>query len=158
MRGFVWRMAACLALLTIGLGMVFYGLERMTLITMSQAAGQPSHAMPVSLRITLFVGLVLINLPVFDALTRWARFVRSKPDMHQPPVSLQLAVLVVSGGAFVFAFASHAAYLRSLSVVPLDVEWGYICFQIVAAAAAIVALVLLGVRWSPGYHRKGVRR
>jgi hypothetical protein len=155
---FLWRMAASLAGLWLSLGIVFYCLERLSLIRMAEMAGQGDGSRPPSLVAWLFVGFLLLNGTLFYALTRWARFIRSNPATPQAPVSLLIAIVGLCGVALIAAMAIHSTYLRSLEVIPMDVSWGYICFQIVAGSTALIALVLVAVRWSPGYRREFVRQ
>jgi len=157
MSGFLWRMAGALVAVWVGLGMMFYSLERVALIRMAEEAGQGDGGRPVGLTLSLFLGLVIVNFALFYALTRWAAFIRGNPGTPQAPVSLLIAVLVISGGALVVALAIHASYLRGLEVIPMAVSWGYIAFQVLAATIALVALVLIAVRWSPGYRHGAVQ-
>ena len=153
MSGFLWRMAGAFALLIVGLAMMFYSLERLSLINLAETLGQGDGERPFGLTASLFIGLIGVNFALFYALTRWAAFIRRNPGTPQAPVSLLITVLCASGLAFVASIAIHASYLRTLEVVPMDVSWGYICFQVLAAAVALIVLVLIAVRWSPGYRR-----
>jgi hypothetical protein len=158
MNLFLWRMAASLAGLWVSLGIVFYCLERLSLISMAEDSGQGDGSRPLSLVVWLFVGFLLLNGTLFYALTRWARFIRSNPATPQAPVSLLIAIVALCGVALIAAMAIHSTYLRSLDMVPMDVSWGYICFQILAGSTALIALVLIAVRWSPGYRREFVQQ
>jgi hypothetical protein len=154
---FLWRMAASLAGLWISLAIVFYCLERLGLIRMAEMAGQGDGSRPPSLVAWLFIGFLLLNATLFYALTRWARFIRSNPATPQAPVSVLIALVAVCGAALIAAMAIHSTYLWSLEVVPMEVSWGYIAFQIIAGSVALIALVLIAVRWSPGYRREFVK-
>lgn len=154
MTGFLWRMAGALVVLTVGLLMMFYSLERLSLIRMAYSAGQGNGQFPVAVQVSLFIGLIAVNFSLFYALTRWADFLRDNPGTPQAPVWVLVAVLVVAGAVMVLAMASHAGYVRGLELIPTSAAWGYILFQVCAAAFALVALVLIAVRWSPGYRRR----
>lgn len=153
MTGFLWRMAGAVACLWIGLGMMFYSLERLALISAAESAGEGNGERPVAVTLSLFVGLLIVNLALFYALSRWGRFIRGNPRTRQAPVSLLIGVVLVSGGLLVLSIALHAGYIRSLETVPMDVSWGYIAFQVLASTVSLVALVLIAVRWSPGYRK-----
>lgn len=152
-KGFLWRMGGAFAVLVFGLTLAFWALEKMALLRHAGAVTAPSD-MPASLRTWLFVGFVIMNTSLFFALTRWAAYLRRKPGTRQAPVWMLITVLVSCGLALVLAFSTHSAYVAALPVAPTGVSWGYILFQVLATSAALVALVLIGVRWSPGYHRR----
>lgn len=154
MTDFLARMAGALVVLIIGLTMMFYSIERLSLIRMAYTQGQGNGQFPVAVQASLFIGLIAVNFSLFFALTRWATFWRANPGLPQPPVYLLVSVLIVAGFAMVLAMASHAGYVRALEQTPTSVAWGYIAFQVIAASFALVALVLIAVRWSPGYHRR----
>jgi hypothetical protein len=67
-------------------------------------------------------------------------------------VWLLLAVIVVAGGAGVLGLATHWGYIRSLNVVPMAVDQGYIAYQVLTSAAVLGSMVVMGVRWAPGYR------
>lgn len=154
MTNFLARMFGALVVLTVGLLMMFFALERLALIRMAHTAGQGNGQYPVAVQVALFVGLLAVNFSLFYALTKWADFLRDNQDTPQAPVWVLIGVLVVAGALMVLAMAMHAGYVRGLDLVPNHVAWAYIVFQVCAADFALVALVLIAVRWSPGYRRR----
>src|SRR5690606_20218067 len=94
----------------------------------------------------------LLNFSTFYALTKWARYLRRHPETPQAPVWLLIGVIVVAGAALLTAVANHSAFVRTQVPVPMDISHGFIAFQVVTGALVLVPLVLLGVRWAPGYR------
>lgn len=138
----------------VGLSMMFYSFERLSLVQLAHTLGQGDGGPPGTVQASLFVGLALINLSALFALNRWANFLREFPKTKQAPVWFLVALLLFGGAAMVWALATHAGWLRTLDEVPLSVPWGYISFQVVAAMLVLIPLVLLAARWSPGYKRE----
>lgn len=151
MSSFLARMGLLMVGATVGLGMMFYSFERLSLVQLAHTLGQGDGRPPGTVQASLFVGLSLLNLSALFALNRWAKYVREFPNTRQAPVWFLLALLLFGGGAMVWALATHSGWLRTLEEVPISVHWGYIGFQIVAAMLVLIPLVLLGARWSPGY-------
>lgn len=148
MSGFLWRMGGALAAGLLGLALVFWQLEHASLNAFA-GLGRPSAAVYA----LLFAGLLLLGGSVMYAFTRWAAFLREHPETRQLPAWLLVAILVVAGAAFVLGAAIHAGYLRSQDPVPMEISQGYVAYEVSFAALALVALVLLGARWAPGYRR-----
>lgn len=151
MNGFLRRMAGALVVGVFGLCMAFYSLERLSLINLATSLEQDDGKAPLSVTLSLFAGLALLNIALFYAVSRWAKYLRTHPRTSQAPAWLLIGIFVVAGAAMVWALATHAGWLRLQESVPLSVHWGYIAFQVVAAALVLVSLVLLAARWSPGY-------
>lgn len=151
MKSFLIRVGGALAVTVLGLSMAFYSLERLSLINVATTLGQDDGRSPMSVQLSLFVGLALVNISAFWALIQWSRFLRAHPDTKQAPAWLFVGIFVLAGAAMVWALATHAAWLRLQETVPQDVHWGYISFQVVAATLLLVSVVLVAVRWSPGY-------
>lgn len=151
MSSFLVRMGFLVVGAVVGLSMMFYAFERLSLVQLAHTLGQGDGRPPGTVQASLFVGLSLLNLSALFALNRWAKFVREFPKTRQAPVWFLVALLLVGGGAMVWALATHSGWLRTLDEVPLSVHWGYIGFQVVAAMLVLIPLVLLGARWSPGY-------
>lgn len=151
MSRFLWRTGALIATGVLGLAMAFYSLERLALINLATTFGQDDGKAPLPVTFALFIGLVLVFASTFFAMLRWARYLRQNPRTTQAPVWLLIAILVVGGAAMIWALATHSGWLRIQETVPLSVHWGYIAFQVVAASFVLVPLVLLAVRWAPGY-------
>ncbi|MCB2411426.1 hypothetical protein LGT39_01015 [Demequina sp. TTPB684] len=145
-----------MAVAAVGLSMMFYSFERLSLVQLAHTLDQGDGRAPGTVQASLFVGLALLNLSAFFALFRWANYLREYPRTPQAPVWFLLTLLLVGGAATVWALATHAGWLRTLDEVPLSVHWGYIAFQVVAAMLVLVPLVLLGARWSPGYKHQPV--
>ncbi len=154
MSGFLARMAVAFAVAAVGLSMVFYSFERLSLIQLAHTLDQGDGRSPATVQMSLFVGLALLNLAAFFALFQWAHFLREFPRTPQAPVWLLVGLLLLGGGAMVWALATHASWLRTLDEAPLSVHWGYIVWQVVAAMLVLMPLVLLGARWSPGYKHQ----
>lgn len=151
MSRFLWRVGGVIAFGVLGLSMAFYSLERLALINLATTLGQDDGRAPLAVTISLFVGLVLVFASTFWGMWRWARYLREHPRTSQAPVWLLLSILGVGGGAMIWALATHSGWLRIQETVPLSVNWGYIAFQVVAATFVLIPLVLLAVRWAPGY-------
>ncbi len=151
MNGFLRRMAVALVVGVTGLCMAFYSLERLSLINLATFLNQDDGKAPLSVTMSLFAGLAVLNLSLFYAVSKWAKYLRTHPRTTQAPVWLLIGTFMLAGAAMVWALATHAGWLRIQAEVPLSVHWGYIAFQVVAAALVLVSLVLLAARWSPGY-------
>jgi len=148
MSRLLWSVGGLLAAGVIGLSMLFWALERTVLV--SYAAGADANP-PLRIYVLLFVGLSISSIAGFFALLRWSRYLRDHPGTPQAPVWLLVIVGGLAVAALVTASATHAAYIRSLSVVPVDPNQGYIAFQASMGAVIGICLVLLGARWAPGY-------
>lgn len=151
MTGFLRRMAVALVAGILGLCMAFYSLERLSLINLATFLNQDDGKAPLSVTISLFAGLTVLNLALFYAVSKWAKYLRTHPRTAQAPAWLLIGTFMLAGAAMVWALATHAGWLRIQAEVPLSVHWGYIAFQVVAAALVLVSLVLLAAKWSPGY-------
>jgi len=153
---FLARMGFFLAVAAVGLTMMFYSFERLSLVQLAHTLGQGEGdgRAPGTVQAALFVGLALLNVSALFALNRWAHFLREFPKTSQAPVWFLVALLLFGGATMVWALATHSGWLRTLDEVPLSVSWGYIGFQVVAALLVLIPLVLLGARWSPGYKRE----
>ena len=151
MNGFLTRMAGALVAGIFGLVQAFYSLERLSLINLATTLGQDDGKPPASVTASLFAGLTILNIAIFYAVSRWAKYLRTHPRTSQAPAWLLISIFSVAGAAMVWALATHAGWLRLQDSVPLTVHWGYIAFQVVAASLVLVSLVLLAARWSPGY-------
>jgi hypothetical protein len=149
-------MAGALVAGIVGLFMAFYSLERLSLINLATSLHQDDGKPPLSVTLSLFGGLALLNLALFYAVSRWARYLRTHPRTTQAPVWLLIGTFVLAGAAMVWALATHAGWLRIQDSVPLSVHWGYISFQVVAASLVLISLVLLAARWSPGYKPSAI--
>jgi len=156
MSGFLWRMAAYLVAGVIGLAMLFWALE-LTALAALEGAEVGVRARPESgVYLLLFAGLVIINLATFSALTRWSRYLREHPNTKQLPVVVLVAVLMAAGAALVIGIALHSDWLKAQDTVPTTVAQGFIAYEVVFATIAVATLVLLAVRWSPGYKRRPI--
>ncbi len=151
MNGFLRRMAGAFVIGVLGLCIAFYSLERLSLINLATSLQQDDGKPPLTVTFSLFGGLAVLNLALFYAVSRWAKYLRTHPRTTQAPAWLLIGTFTVAGAAMVWALATHAGWLRLQESVPLSVQWGYIAFQVVAAALVLVSLVLLAARWSPGY-------
>ena len=158
MSRFLWRTGGLIALGVLGLSMAFYSLERLALVNLATTLGQDDGRAPLAVTISLFVGLVFVFLATFFGMWRWARYLRENPRTPQAPVWLLLLVVGVGASAMIWALATHSGWLRIQETVLISVHWGYIAFQVVAASFVLIPLVLLAVRWAPGYkHVRGTQ-
>lgn len=144
----LWTLGGLLAVGMIGMSMMFWALERTVLLTFADGAGSEP---PFRIYMILFIGLSAMSLSGFYALLHWSRYLRENPETTQAPVWLLAIVGALAVAALVTAVATHAAYIRSLDVVPVDPNQGYVAFQVVMGTLIGVALVLTGARWAPGY-------
>lgn len=154
MSSFLARMGLLFAVAAVGLSMMFYSFERLSLVQLAHTLRQGDGGAPGTVQASLFVGLALLNLSALFALNRWAHFLREFPNTSQAPLWFLVALLLFGGAAMVWALATHSGWLRTLDEVPFSVHWGYIGFQVVAAMLVLIPLVLLAARWSPGYKRE----
>ena len=156
MSGFLWKMLGALVAGMFGLGMLFWALELTSLASL-EASAQGGDASPSKgVYALMFAGLVLVNLATFSALTRWSRYLREHPETKQLPVALLVGVLVLAGGALVTGIAIHSDWVRQQDPIPTTVQQGFIMFEVLFATIAVATLVLLAVRWSPGYKRRPI--
>lgn len=139
----------------IGLTMLIYALERTSLVNFAAMHDGTEAVIPMRIYITMFVGLATVNLCAFWVLNQWSQYLRAHPDVKQLPVWFLVLLIVLPGGALITSVATHAGYIRSLDVVPVDPNAGFVAFQVIMAALVIIALVLLGARWAPGYKHPG---
>lgn len=156
MTGTLWKLGGCLAAGFVALTMLLWGLERSALAKAALRVGGESGTVPTGAYVLVFSGLVLLGLAVYGALTTWGGFLKDNPETRQIPVWLLLAITVVSAGAGLLGFAAHWGYIRSLDVVPTAVNEGYIAYQVMVSEAVLASLVLLGVRWAPGYRPRAL--
>ncbi len=150
MSALLWKLGAALAVGIVGLTMTNYGVERSALVDAAAAADPTAPGTPMRVIVTLFVGVLAINVAVFWAITVWSRFVRSSPDTRQLPVPLLVSVVAISGALGVTGFAQHYSYVRTLTPPPVDPSWGYLSYMTMCGLFFFVALVVVGVRWMPG--------
>jgi hypothetical protein len=150
--GTLWKLGGCLAAGVAALTMLLWGLERAALVDAAAHAGGSPASIPTRAYVLVFSGLVLLSLAVYGALTTWGGFLKANPNTAQVPVWLLLAIIVIAGGAGLVGLATHSGYIRSLDAVPMAVNQGYIAYQVLTSAAILGSMVLLGVRWAPGYR------
>lgn len=149
---FMWRMAGLLVAAMIGLAMLFWALERTTLVALADDAGAARP--PFTVYLTMFLGLVVTGFAVLFAVVRWSRYLGEHPDTKQLPLWFALALLVLAGGALVAGIALHAAWMNGQDPAPTLVNDGIILFEVLMGTLALVPLVLVSVRWAPGYARR----
>ncbi|MFN3866770.1 MAG: hypothetical protein ACK4MD_08675 [Demequina sp.] len=154
----VRRVMLALALGLVGLTMLLYALERTSLVNFAAMREGTAAQPPMRIFVTMFVGLAVVNLCTFWAVNQWASYLRSHPEVKQLPVWSLVVLIVLPGGALLTSVATHAGYIRSLDTVPVDPNPGFVAFQVIMAALVIIALVLLGVRWAPGYKPRDASR
>jgi hypothetical protein len=147
-----WKMAAALVGGVAGLVMLFWALERTTLVALAADVYGTASEPPFITYVMMFLGLILINFAVFYGLTEWSNYLRRNPDTQQLPVWVLFSVSAVSGAALLTGIANHSAFVQSQEEVPMEISQGFIAYQVVTAALVLAPLVLLGVRWSPGYR------
>jgi hypothetical protein len=135
-----------------GLVLLFWALERVTLLGFHAVASGEIVKTPITTNLAMFSGLILINVAMFYALRHWSRHVRHYPQTRQLPVWFLFAVTVVSGAALVTGLATHSSFVQSHDVIPMDINPGFIAYQVFMGAMVLIPMVLLGVRWAPGYR------
>jgi len=156
MSAFLWRMIGSLVAGMIGLAMLFWALE-LTSLAALEGEQQGTDGKPgAGVYALLFAGLVVINLATFSALTRWSRYLREHPSTKQPPVILLVSVLILAGAALITGVAVHSDWVHSQATVPTTVQQGYIAYAMIFATIGVATLVLLAVRWSPGFRRRPI--
>ncbi|WNM23467.1 hypothetical protein RN607_09035 [Demequina capsici] len=149
----LWTLGGLLATGVVGLSMMFWALERTVLLTFADGSGSEP---PVRIYVILFLGLSATSLSGFYSLLHWSRFLRENPGTSQAPIWLLAVVGGLAASALLTAIATHAAYIRSLSVVPVDPNQGYVAFQVVMGALIGACTVLAAARWAPGYKHAHV--
>lgn len=149
----VKRTMVALALGMLGLTMLLWALEATSLNRFDAANTGADAGTPLSIYLTMFVGLALLNLCVFWALQQWSAYARAHPDVKHLPVWFLVILIVGPLGGLVYSIATHASYIRSLDVVPTEPNLGFVAFQVLMATLVILSLVLLAARWTPGYKR-----
>lgn len=156
MSGFLWRMGGSLVAGMIGLFMLFWALELTSLAALhgSQTGADPHP--PATTYLLMFAGLVVVNLATFYALVRWSRYLREHPKTKQLPVAALVGVLILAGSAVVIGIAIHSTWVHAQATIPAAPTQGFIAYEVVFATVVIATLVLLAVRWSPGYKRRPI--
>jgi hypothetical protein len=156
MSGFLWKMAGSLVALMVGLAMLFWALELTSLAALQGSADGGDGKPETGVYLLMFAGLVILNLATFSALMRWSRYLRENPSTKQLPVAVLVAVLLFAGAALIAGVAIHSDWLGEQPEVPTTVQQGFIFYQMIFATIAVATLVLLAVRWSPGYKRRPI--
>lgn len=151
--GLVKRVIAAVVVGVTGLTMLLYALEQTSLHAFAAHDAGSQSRPPVGVYLTLFMGLVAVSVSACWILQQWSAYVRQHPDVKHLPGWFLLSLIVLPGVGLVYSMATHASYIRGLDQLPLEPNLGFIAFQVVMAALMITALVLLTVRWSPGYYR-----
>ncbi|MGC4174735.1 hypothetical protein [Demequina sp.] len=154
--GFLWRMAGALVAGVIGLCMLLWALELTSLASFAAAETGGDSSPTTGTYLLMFAGLVLVNLATFYALTQWSRYLREHPNTKQFPVIVMVGVLILAGAAMVYGVATHSDWIRAQDTVPTTVRQGFIAYQVVFSTIIIATLVLLAVRWSPGFRRRPI--
>ena len=146
------KMAGALTAGIMGQIMLFWAIERSSLVAFQAVAhGQVTRA-PFTTYLVMFAGLIIINFSVFYALTEWSRHLRRHPQARQLPVWFLFSIAGVAGAALLTAIANHSAFIQSHAVIPMAVNSEFIAFQVAMGTLVLIPLVLLGVRWAPGYR------
>jgi len=154
--GFLWRMAGALVAGMVGLSMLFWALELTSLAAYGASKDGTDAHPPATTYLLMFLGLVLVNLATFYALTHWSRYLREHPSTTQLPVAVLVGVLILTGAAVVLGVSIHSSWMHSQPTTPIVVNQGFIAYEVVFATALVATLVLLAVRWSPGYKRRPI--
>ncbi|WP_062076533.1 hypothetical protein [Demequina globuliformis] len=141
---------------TVGIAMVFWGLERAALVRMAQVRGESNGNLPFSVYLTLFVGLCVTFFLVAHALRVWGAHLQEHPQTKQMRVWVAILIMVIAGAVLITALAIHAAWMREQVPVPTEPDLGFVLFETLCVTIVLIPLVLIGVRWAPGY--KAVRR
>lgn len=155
-RPLIKRLLLDLVVGTIGISMVFWGLEQAALVRMAAVRGEHTGNLPFTVYLTLFIGLCATFLTVADALKTWAKHLRENPNTKQMPVWVAVLIMVAAGAVLITALAIHSAWMREQNPVPLGPDLGFVLFETLCLTLVLTPLVLMGVRWAPGY--KAVQR
>ncbi len=132
--------------------MLFWALERTSLVAFAADTHGRAAQPPFSIYVMMFVGLILVNFAVFYSLSEWSKHLRRNPQTLQAPVWVLFSIAAVSGAALITGIANHSAFVQSHEVIPMDIDRGFIAYQVVTTTFVLAPLVLLAVRWSPGYR------
>ncbi len=138
MSGFLWRMGGALAVGVLGLILVLWQLEHVSLRA-AAGLGRPSPAI---------YALLLVGWSLMFAYTRWAGFLLDHPETREVPVWLLIGIIVVAAVALILGSAIHASWLAAQDPVPTEISQGVVAYQASFAALALVPAVLLAVRGS----------
>lgn len=152
MRQALVKIGFSVAVGVVGFSLVFWGVERTSLLEAAADRVGGEAVIPGCVFLTLALGVVFLPLGVFSALTVMSRYLRSHPTARQVPVWVLVTVIVAAGGLGFLAYVSHTDHIRSLEVVSLDVNPGFIAGQVFAATMVVSALVALGARWTPRHR------
>jgi quinol-cytochrome oxidoreductase complex cytochrome b subunit len=136
----------------VGLSLVFLGVERTSLLEAIAERARVDAVIPGSVYLTLVLGVFFLSIGVFSALTVLSKYLGPRPEARHVPVWILVTVIVAAGGLGLVAYAAHTDRIRSLAVVSLDVNSGFIAGQVLAATVVVAALVALGVRWTPRHR------
>lgn len=150
----MWRMAGALVGALVGMGMLFWALERTSLIALADGGNAETARAPLSVYAAMFAGLVVLSVAVFFAVGQWSRFLGDNPTTSQLPWWWAVAILVAAFACLLAGIAVHAAWLFDQDPVPTVVNDGFILFEVFMGALVLIPLVLVGVRWAPGYRRE----
>lgn len=145
-------MTGALAAGIMGQIMLFWAIERTSLVAFEASVHGQAERAPFSTYVVMFLGLIILNFSVFFALTHWSRYLRRNPDVKQLPVWLLFSVAVVASAALLTGIANHSAFIQSHEVIPMRVDFEFIAFQVAMGTLVLLPMVLLAVRWSPGYR------
>jgi uncharacterized membrane protein YidH (DUF202 family) len=146
------KMGYALPVLAAGLAMILAGIERTQLISSAADREGSEAVIPGSVYILLIVGVFLLNLAVFSGLTIWSHRLRAHPETRQAPAWVLVVAIVAAGGLGLAGYAAHSGDIDSLDVVPSNVNWGFIAVETLLGTVVIVALILLGARWTPRHQ------
>ena len=149
----VKRVIGALAVGIIGLTMLLYALEQTSLHAFASSQTGDASRPALGVYLTLFIGLIAVSLSACWALQQWSAYVRQHRDVKHLPVWFLIALIVLPGVGLIYSVATHAGYIRGLDQVPVEPNLGLVAFQVIMVALVLIALVLLVVRWSPGYKR-----
>jgi hypothetical protein len=155
----IWpKLLSALVVGAAGLVLISIGVEKSTLIQTDADLKGITAKPPGSVFLLLSIGVTLLSFAVFGALTVLGRHRRARPGSRELPVAVLLSIVVVVGGLGLWGYVAHTTHIHSLEVVSLDVDWGFIAFQGLLGTVVIAALVVMGVRWTPGHQPARARR
>ena len=154
MTKFMWTMGGALVVAFIGLGLLFWSLERTALVALDDGGNAETARAPFDVYVSMFIGLVLLGFAVFFAVLRWSQYLGENPESTQIPAWLGISIIVVALAALVAGIAIHSAWLNEQDPVPTLVNDGFVLFEVMMGAFVLVPLVLVGVRWAPGFRRE----
>ena len=122
MNQFLWKFAALVATLTLGMAMTLWGAERQSLIQMANDAAGTDVGVPFRVVATMSVGLMLLTIGLFGTMTIWTNWYRTRPQAKLLPSWLFIVVALFFGVVAMWEFTNHSTWLLKQDPVPQAVD------------------------------------